>query len=101
MQLQLDLVPDRDAVKARFDVAVVLGQLTHEHVCDRESQLLRAEGYAAALQRIFSVAESIDQKTMTLQYFETLKEMGTSPATKFIFPMEFTSLLENFTGKKE
>jgi regulator of protease activity HflC (stomatin/prohibitin superfamily) len=68
---------------------------------DRESQLLRAEGYAAALQRIFSVAESIDQKTMTLQYFETLKEMGTSPATKFIFPMEFTSLLENFTGKKE
>jgi len=68
---------------------------------DRESQLLRAEGYAAALQRIFSVAESIDQKTMTLQYFETLKAMGTSPATKFIFPMEFTSLLENFTGKKE
>lgn len=68
---------------------------------DRESQLLRAEGYAAALQRIFSVAETIDQKTMTLQYFETLKEMGTSPATKFIFPMEFTSLLENFTGKKE
>jgi regulator of protease activity HflC (stomatin/prohibitin superfamily) len=68
---------------------------------DREAQLLRAEGYAAALQRIFSVAESIDQKTMTLQYFETLKEMGTSPATKFIFPMEFTSMLENFTGKKE
>ena len=68
---------------------------------DREAQLLRAEGYAAALQRIYSVAETIDHKTMTLQYFETLKEMGTSPATKFIFPMEFTSLLENFTGKKE
>ena len=68
---------------------------------DREAQLLRAEGYAAALQRIFSVAETIDHKTMTLQYFETLKEMGASPATKFIFPMEFTSMLENFTGKKE
>jgi len=68
---------------------------------DREAQLLRAEGYAAALQRIYSVAETIDHKTMTLQYFETLKEMGTSPATKFIFPMEFTSMLENFTGKKE
>ncbi|MCJ7824954.1 MAG: SPFH domain-containing protein [Anaerolineales bacterium] len=64
---------------------------------DRESQLLRAEGYSAALERIFGVAKKVDQKTMTLQYFETLKDMGASPATKFIFPMEFTSLLENFT----
>lgn len=64
---------------------------------DRESQLLRAEGYSAALEKIFVAAKKIDQKTMTLQYFETLKDMGASPATKFIFPMEFTSLLENFT----
>ncbi len=64
---------------------------------DRESQLLRAEGYSAALEKIFVAAKKVDQKTMTLQYFETLKDMGASPATKFIFPMEFTSLLENFT----
>jgi regulator of protease activity HflC (stomatin/prohibitin superfamily) len=64
---------------------------------DREAQLLRAEGYSAALEKIFVAAKKVDQKTMTLQYFETLKEMGASPATKFIFPMEFTSLLENFT----
>jgi regulator of protease activity HflC (stomatin/prohibitin superfamily) len=63
---------------------------------DRESQLLRAEGFAKALERIFEVAQTVDQKTMTLQYFETLKEMGTSPATKFIFPMEFTSMLDSF-----
>ena len=62
----------------------------------REAQLLKAEGFAAALQRIYSIAQDIDQKTMSLQYFETLKEMGTSPATKFVLPMEFTSLLENF-----
>jgi regulator of protease activity HflC (stomatin/prohibitin superfamily) len=68
---------------------------------EREAQLLRAEGFASALERIFSIAQSIDQKTMTLQYFETLKTMGTSPATKFIFPMEFTSLLENFTKTEE
>jgi regulator of protease activity HflC (stomatin/prohibitin superfamily) len=68
----------------------------------REAQLLKAEGYAAALQRIFSVAQDIDQKTMTLQYFEALKDLGVSPATKYIFPMEFTSLLENFVkGQKE
>jgi regulator of protease activity HflC (stomatin/prohibitin superfamily) len=68
---------------------------------DRESQLLRAEGFATALQKIYDTAQNIDQKTMTLQYFETLKEMGSGASTKFIFPMEFTSLLENFVGKKE
>jgi len=63
---------------------------------ERQSQLLRAEGFAAALDKIYSVAQTVDQRTMTLQYFETLKSMGTSPATKFIFPMEFTSLMQNF-----
>jgi regulator of protease activity HflC (stomatin/prohibitin superfamily) len=67
---------------------------------DRQAQLLRAEGFAAALDKIYSIANTIDQKTMTLQYFETLKDMGASPATKFIFPMEFTSLLENFRLEK-
>jgi regulator of protease activity HflC (stomatin/prohibitin superfamily) len=62
----------------------------------REAQLLKAEGYASALERIFSVAQKIDQQTMTLQYFETLKELGQTDSTKYIFPMEFTSLLESF-----
>jgi hypothetical protein len=34
---------------------------------------------------------------MTLQYFETLKEMGTSPSTKYIFPLEFSKFIERFT----
>jgi regulator of protease activity HflC (stomatin/prohibitin superfamily) len=63
---------------------------------ERQAQLLRAEGFSAALERIYSIAQTIDQKTMTLQYFETLKTMGTSPATKFVLPMEFTSMLEAF-----
>ena len=67
-------------------------------VLDREFPGIRCRliELAAALDRIFTVAQTIDQKTMTLQYFETLKEMGSSPATKYIFPMEFTSLLTNF-----
>jgi len=67
----------------------------------REAQLLKAEGYAAALQRIYSVAQDIDSQTMTLQYFEALKALGASPATKYIFPMEFTSLLENFVNRNK
>jgi len=63
---------------------------------DRQAQILRAEGYANALNTIFGIAQTIDPKTMTLQYFDTLKTIGTSAATKYIFPMEFTSLLQNF-----
>jgi len=63
---------------------------------ERQAQLLRAEGFASALDKIYSAAKTVDQKTMTLQYFETLKAMGQGASTKYIFPMEFTSLLENF-----
>jgi regulator of protease activity HflC (stomatin/prohibitin superfamily) len=68
----------------------------------REAQALRAEGYATALKRIFTIAQEVDPNTMTLQYFDALKEIGTGASTKFIFPMEFTSMLENFMkGQKE
>ena len=67
---------------------------------EKQAQALRAEGFAVALENIFNAATKVDQKTMTLQYFETLKSIGTSPSTKYIFPMEFTSMLENFLGKK-
>jgi regulator of protease activity HflC (stomatin/prohibitin superfamily) len=67
---------------------------------DKQAQALRAEGYSVALEKIFGAAKLIDQKTMTLQYFDTLKSLGASPATKYIFPMEFTSMIENFVKGK-
>ncbi|HUG35035.1 MAG TPA: SPFH domain-containing protein [Anaerolineales bacterium] len=66
---------------------------------EKQAQALRAEGFAVALESIFAAAAKVDQKTMTLQYFETLKSIGTSPSTKYIFPMEFTSMLDNFLSK--
>ncbi len=68
---------------------------------ERQAQLLRAEGYADALEKIFSIAKGVDSQTMTLQYFETLKSMAANPATKYIFPMEFTSLLSDFVAKNK
>jgi regulator of protease activity HflC (stomatin/prohibitin superfamily) len=68
---------------------------------EREAQLLRAEGFASALDRIYSVAQTVDSKTMTLQYFETLQEMGMSPSTKYIFPMEFSKFLQSFIKEEE
>jgi hypothetical protein len=35
---------------------------------------------------------------MALQYLDMLKALGASPATKFIFPMEFTSLVSRLKG---
>lgn len=67
----------------------------------REAQVRQAEGYADALERIFGIAKSIDSQTMTLQYFDTLRRMAESPSTKYIFPMEFTSLLSDFIKKRE
>lgn len=72
---------------------------------ERQAQLLRAEGFANALERIYTVASTIDEKTLTLQYFDTLRNMASGSATKFIFPMEFTSMLNSFvksaTGQNE
>jgi regulator of protease activity HflC (stomatin/prohibitin superfamily) len=67
----------------------------------KQAQVLKADGFSVALEKIFAAAKTIDQKTMTLQYFETLKNLGQGASTKFIFPMEFTSMIENFIKGKE
>lgn len=61
------------------------------------AQSLRAEGFALALQAIFNIAKGVDSNTILLQYFEALKTIGASPSTKYIFPMEFTSLIKPLT----
>src|SRR6266581_4073771 len=65
---------------------------------NKQSQVLVADGYAQALALIFSAAKNIDAKTMALQYLDALKEIGKSPSTKYIFPMEFTSLVSRLRG---
>jgi len=65
---------------------------------DRQSAILRAEGYALALSKISEIAKGLDTRTMGLQYLEALKTMGTSAATKFVIPMEFTNLVAPFVS---
>lgn len=65
---------------------------------EKQARILTAQGYSQALEQIFSAAKHIDAKTMSLQYLETLKALGASPATKFIFPAEFTNLLKPFVA---
>jgi regulator of protease activity HflC (stomatin/prohibitin superfamily) len=60
----------------------------------RQSSILRAEGSAQALETIYGAARLIDAKTMSLQYLDTLRSLGDGPSTKFVIPMEFTSMLQ-------
>jgi regulator of protease activity HflC (stomatin/prohibitin superfamily) len=62
---------------------------------DRQAAILRAEGFSEALTRIFRAATGVDEKTMTLQYLETLKVVGQSPSTKYIIPIELTRLADS------
>jgi len=63
----------------------------------RQSSILNAEGFSQSLQRIFDAARGVDANTMTLQYFEALKQIGSSPSTKFVLPLELSSLLSGLS----
>jgi regulator of protease activity HflC (stomatin/prohibitin superfamily) len=65
----------------------------------RQAQILQAEGYSRALEQIFSAAGKIDSNTMLIQYFEALKTLGNGASTKYIIPLEFTSMIEPILKK--
>ena len=67
----------------------------------RQAQILEAEGFSQALERIFGAARQVDEKTMTLQYLEALKALGSGPATKFVIPVEFVELANRISGYAE
>ena len=62
---------------------------------DQQATILRAQGYAEALSAIHGVAQGVDANTMTLQYVDALKELGSGDSTKFILPLELTKMLGN------
>jgi regulator of protease activity HflC (stomatin/prohibitin superfamily) len=65
---------------------------------ERQAAILRAEGFSLALQRIFDTAKDVDANTLTLQYFEALKQIGASPSTKFVLPLELSGLVAGIAG---
>jgi len=65
---------------------------------DRQAAILRAEGFSLALTQIYEAARNIDANTMSLQYLEALKQIGASPSTKFVIPVELSNLLSGIAG---
>ena len=68
---------------------------------DRQAAILRAEGFSLALAKIFEIAQNLDANTMSLQYLDALKQIGSSPSTKFVVPMELSNLLAQVSGQTD
>jgi len=60
---------------------------------ERQAAVLKAEGYSGALEKILEVARTLDENTLLLQYLDTLKQVGASPSTKLVEPMELVNVL--------
>ena len=65
---------------------------------ERQQSLLRGEGFSLGLEKIYNVAKQVDVNTMSLQYLDALKSIGASPASKWILPLEVTSLIKSFAN---
>ncbi len=65
---------------------------------DRQAAILRAEGFALALSKIFEIAKTLDSNTMSLQYLDALKVIGSSASTKFVIPLELATMLNGLSG---
>lgn len=64
---------------------------------ERQAQLLRAQGYAAGLEALDKQAKEMDANTLSLQYLEMLRSVGSSPSTKFVVPLEIVNLAQQFS----
>lgn len=63
---------------------------------ERQAQVLLAQGRAMALQALYNEAKDVDEKTLLLQYLDTLRSVGASSSTKFVLPMELTGMMNRF-----
>ena len=68
---------------------------------ERQAAILRAEGFALALTKINESASDADVRTMQLQYLEALKQVGASPSSKVVVPMELSGLIGAVTAIAE
>ncbi|HNC10075.1 MAG TPA: SPFH domain-containing protein [Anaerolineales bacterium] len=83
-----EIQPPEDIMKA------MQNQLTA--TLESQTTLAQTDAQVEALRRLFAIGSQLDDRTFSLKYLETLTRIGEGPSTKFIFPMEFFRLLEDF-----
>ena len=103
--------PTGIAVQVVMTLAVIIGLILYHRRPHLQQKLLAMglpeklavewegtfqEGFALALEKIFETARGVDSNTMSLQYLETLKAIGAGGSSKFLIPVELTTLLRPF-----
>ncbi len=68
---------------------------------DRQATITLAEGQVEALRLLFAVASQLDSNTLNLKYFETLQKIGEGKATKYIFPMELSNIVNSWLNQNQ
>ncbi len=61
---------------------------------DRRARILKAQGEAQRLRIVSLGSATLDQKSLTFLSLDALKDIGDGKATKIIFPLEITRMLE-------
>ena len=56
----------------------------------------KSENQIEALRQLMAVGSRMDARTFNLKYLETLEKIGEGKSTKYIIPMEFFNLLQEF-----
>ena len=70
---------------------------------DMQAAILEAEGRKKAMLELDEAAKALSPNTMLLMYYDTLKKIAESPASKILIPLEiskFLARLEEFLGGK-
>jgi regulator of protease activity HflC (stomatin/prohibitin superfamily) len=71
---------------------------------EKQYEILVAEGKARALELIQEAASKLGSNALLLQYFDALKSIAQSPATKIVVPLElltgFSKILSTITPSR-
>ncbi len=65
----------------------------------RQSQILEAEGFATAMNAINGAAQGAHANTMGLQYLDMMRTLSEGQSTKWIIPMELTSVARSISDR--
>ncbi|MCX7857054.1 MAG: SPFH/Band 7/PHB domain protein [Deltaproteobacteria bacterium] len=66
---------------------------------EKRAKILEAEGYSEALMKIWEAARLIDENTLKIQYLEALKNIGSSPSSKIVFPLDILDTVSRILKK--
>lgn len=63
---------------------------------ENETALTKSDAQVESLRKLMAIGSRMDVRTFNLKYLETLEKIGEGESTKYIIPMEFFHMLEEW-----